>query len=426
MAKQAPVWKRTSRRSQAVQESRCCWGMPNSVAGASPLHGREGGFRGRDLAALVGATLVLNAAIAPVGAVEFQAGGEMRARNLLGTTNTQTADFEVFVRDHHWLIRVHQTRAAAGETNAMLLNYCSFGDGDTIYTAAYAPRQALASLLAQPRTPAEWKRNPELVPINMAWIEKSRVPHADSTLALPASFYAYCSQAYLDGTSGHGLEPAYYVDGRTESFHEGATNMAANLSRSRRPPYLPERIEFLHSEKLLVGPGRWEEGPPEQKGFTNVIFQVSGWTNVGNLTLPEDFSVSYFFCCRMKGVPGVRLVAQNEFHLLRAASQCGLADLKPALEGHAEIHDWRLNRSGVSFVVGYSTNKWLDEDSLVKLPEYKSAVLLSKARMAEHYSSPDSGRRVLILGLLAVSICTPLLLWLASRRGAWARNGNSR
>ena len=143
--------------------------------------------------------------------VEFQVSGQIEQRSYTGVRGIETDAFEVFVRDDDWLIKIHQLSFPSVYTNVMLLDYVCFNKGDSIYTFARArdEKGIVAKLLADPKVPDSWKLHPERMAVDMAWIDKSRVPHADMRFSLPTVFYAYCSQKYLDEADDTLLEPPF-------------------------------------------------------------------------------------------------------------------------------------------------------------------------------------------------------------------------
>ena len=143
--------------------------------------------------------------------VEFQVSGQIEQRSYTGVRGIETDAFEVFVRDDDWLIKIHQLSFPSVYTNVMLLDYVCFNKGDSIYTFARArdEKGIVAKLLADPKVPDSWKLHPERMAVDMAWIDKSRVPHADMRFSLPTVFYAYCSQKYLDEADDTLFEPPF-------------------------------------------------------------------------------------------------------------------------------------------------------------------------------------------------------------------------
>lgn len=204
------------------------------------LISREGGFR---FSLILGSTwlalLAISGGATVFGGVEFHVSGEVETQTLGVGLGVQREEFEVFVRDDNWLIKIHQKAQAPTYSNAMLLDYYAFNVGNNIYTIAHAQDESgvLSRLLANPETPESWKQHPEEIPISMAWIERASVPHADARFSLPMIFYAFCSQHYLDSLKENRLEPPYFVDGRLYSYDEGATNVAAHIQRSQTAPF---------------------------------------------------------------------------------------------------------------------------------------------------------------------------------------------
>jgi hypothetical protein len=266
--------------------------------------------------------------------VEFYVAGESQSHILVGTTRIETHEFEAHIRDADWLMRSRQVRFSPGLTNAMLLDYYAFNNGPYVNTVAYASKSDLERLLQHPKTPEIWKTHPDHVPISLAWIDKARLPHADGTLTLAALFYAFCSHTYLNSSPGERLEPPYPVDGRLYSYDEGATNVSARLERHPHPPALPKQIVFLQDDKTLVGAYEWGRTPAPLVGFTNAVFDVVLFTNVGALAIPSKFIFSTFTAVKTQNgyhsVPSVRI----EFAVKVVFARVEKVSLKPSLDAY--------------------------------------------------------------------------------------------
>lgn len=352
--------------------------------------------------------------------VEFQISGELITRDPVGI---QAEEFEVFVRDENWLIIVYQKSFPPIYTNVMLLDYYSFNNQDCVYTIAYAQdaKQIIDRILADPRTPADWKLHPENLPINMAWIDRAFIPHADSRFSLPFLFYAFCSSKYLDLAKTNRFEPPFPVDGRLYSYDEGVTNVTVKIERNREEPFLPEYIAFLHNDKWMIEPGRLIPVTPEWMGATNAEFKVVTFTNLGGLTLPSNPQMTVFDLD--SGASGDRLIVKPQTQIrcqvksVRLNCEKTLGELKPAVRAFATFKDKRFASGIMPLVIDYSTNAWLAKDVVVSLPEFKDAKNrqgLELHRLMQAHAKEDIsvGRKTLVLMILIVaSLLIFFLLW---------------
>jgi len=365
-----------------------------------------------------------------VKGVEFSVSGRIEQQNKLGVQGAETSDFEVFLRGNDWLIKIRQLSFAPEYTNVMLLDYVCYNQGDCIYTYARAREydKILSRLLTDPKSPAGWKSHPGNVPIDMAWIEKGSVPRADNRFALPLIFYAYCSRSYIGAFNNHSLEPPFFVDGRPNSFEKGQTNVPAFVSLSKSLPFLPEQISFMHGNKMLLESGATIHLPKEWESFTNAVYKVDSFTNIGSIKLPERFALTVFQAQQnAEGKPLiVRTSASVTVHASFFSDTCDVEpkDMKPEMLAFAKVTDKRVVFEGLFLSVRYNTNKWLSEETVANLKECKAAVFEMQAEIADRKSVNPHSRNLVII-ILGLSSMLLIGIWLAVRSNNTRAKGNN-
>ena len=371
------------------------------------------------VSSLFAAILLLLAVIQSLSGIEFQASGEIETESFTGVKGIQTETFEVYVRDDNWLIKIHQLSFPNIYTNVMLLDYSSFNHGDCVYTFA-SPRNSkkiIDRLLASTNAPEVWRQNPEKLAINMAWIDKASMPHADMRLSLLVVFYAFCSQAYLDSVTNNRLEPPYFVDGRLYPYDDGATNVLAKYSRFETAPFLPRAISFMHGDKWLVDSGVWYRLSEQWVGFTNAEFSTTTYTNIGGLRLPSIFELTVYEAGQGKKEEALSITPETRIHgyVKTAKDKCDLGNdlLKPSPVGYATMADKRIFSDGLPLIVRYDANKWLNREEVVQLKEFRYAQR-EHAAMLERLGTRQTGAsgRIVLAAILVLSPVFLLILYL--------------
>jgi hypothetical protein len=350
-------------------------------------------------------------------AEEFHVAGRLEVSRPRDVSGIEVDTFDVFFRSNTWNIQIHQVSYPEAPKDAVLFDYVSYNSDSDVFTAAYPTAGSLQRIISNPKAPSAWKEHPDRQAFNLAWIDRSIVPYADLTPGLSALFYAFCSGDYLARAGNGYLEPPYFVDGQINSYCEGATNVPAKYSTNGFKPYLPVRIDFLHSDKLLLSNGVWVDAPKELIGYTNAIFNAYGFKNVNGVSIPSTFNLTVISPTFTNRNIGFSTTLQLRGYVLDATATCELTNLRPPLAGPAVFADKRFTSDGSRLVVQYVSSNWLPERDVRQSKDFEAAKLqhyvASRNALVQAAQTGDRRPRLLSLVVLVVAVLSaiPMLLW---------------
>ncbi|GIX50055.1 MAG: hypothetical protein KatS3mg132_249 [Limisphaera sp.] len=111
----------------------------------------------------------------------------------------------------------------------------------------------------------------------------------------------------------------------------------------------------------LPGLGRYP--PPYDTGFTNVIYEVSEWQEVGSLALPAKSRLRVLAPpgASRSGTDDLATVAVGEVHVTATHGWEGTVALPPAIKGVAIVYDYRISSEAQpGWFVYTTTNRILE------------------------------------------------------------------
>ena len=137
---------------------------------------------------------------------------------------------------------------------------------------------------------------------------------------------------------------------------------------------LPARIIYFDDGTNRMQGKPVPHPPPFDKGYTNAVYKVTEYTNIGRLKLPLRFEFDQFF------PRGVHIVSSNDIsvglHLegkvLTAAARCDVQSFTPALPSSGiHVADGRfLVPEVASTYFRYRTNRWLSKSEVTAVPGF--------------------------------------------------------
>lgn len=252
------------------------------------------------------------------------------------------------------------------------------------------------------------------------------VPRFEPDGALMTIWFAYLSHTYLDRNLDSKIPPpevVYINDYNTAT----AIPQHCQLSRFSSPPRLPQKAVFWEDGLIRARPSnlrgqkdykpqRWPK--PYDRGFTNVIYVVETWTNMGDIQLPIK---SYLFCYIPKlfnntspplNGNDLQVYKKVSLQTLFAQPSSSREQLLPDLPGFTFVRDERFTNAGLASIDYAISNNWFSELEVKQLPEYHEALASRRftlpVRPAVH--------RVFIAVLFLLLVGFPLLVWLFWRR----------
>jgi hypothetical protein len=364
--------------------------------------------KARMLKACFGATLVF-LVLPSMPAAEFSVQGTVVIegfREVEGSNSPTRVDvgFSVAVSNCHWFIRTE--RPIPGGLSATELGT----DGGPIYSSSwFSPGNGTGEKFVD------------------ATVRPGGRPYVAQDPVISLVWFAYASECYFGGiTSTNRLEPLrvrYFAGGRS-LYNLTNFTVPAVWSLATTTPSVPDHAVFF--EDGLVRQWKderdsWWRPPierrisaPYENGYTGLVYTVEKYLSRGKAIVPERFQLQTF---------GPKPDARSSNDLNLIVRQTGLvADFSdrvtiksflPRIPNDARILEERFVRStppvfGFSYEAG---GKWLDDDSVKKLPEYaqqlreQSRVIVAlKYRPQTSEAIPKRARIILLAFVFAITL----------------------
>jgi hypothetical protein len=126
-------------------------------------------------------------------------------------------------------------------------------------------------------------------------IEFNDVPHEKSFAAIPI-WLALASSCYA--RSNQSFEPIFYTGNEASRF-DSSERLKVDIKLHEASPMLPERMDFwnpgfVYQRDVNKRVQRHALKAPFDKGFIERQFRVNRFTNFGELTLPQEFTLESF------------------------------------------------------------------------------------------------------------------------------------
>jgi hypothetical protein len=274
-------------------------------------------------------------------AYEYEADGMLEGETHFALGNVmkeEPVSFKVYVRDCQWLIHITQQNAHT--------KYLEIGfDGRTMYYSAMLDEKVVANITPKPDL---WTGGLSL----------DVVPFHGSQPNIPVIWLALASSCYLDDAKDH-LIPPYSTD-------LVRARLPAFVFRMSDLPKLPQAIIFLDDGfDRKFGVPR-QRPPPYDKGFTNAIYTVNSFTNVGSYSLPREFNLKVF----LPVSSNIKLFAEYNGIVDNVRPECSLTNFIPEIGGIGFVNDQRFlsvdDTHRMPFL--YRTNRWLSMNEVEALP----------------------------------------------------------
>ncbi len=310
-------------------------------------------------------------------------------------------DFTVRVRGELWKI---ETRFRE-EYMMGIDRTVSFTDATNVYTIKhYAKNQILGDandLIASgmgplPPDPKELRevREDREEPINVAGaVIQSGVAPTENYYMIAPLWLCYASSSYLSSPERNGrAKPVWVVSDRSIGYREIEYPMLASMEKAQ--PMLPDSVAYFSDgigrlgKKGSLDLHEFRLRSPYENGYTNAVYNVGGWTNVGPYKLP--LSAELIQLCELKTA-----VSSNDLRRCHSWKIEGLSfktelergddELRGVLPAKTFVKD-RRNGIGIDHRVGvlYLTdadNKWrLDVTELQKSEEFARAKEIEGSR----------------------------------------------
>jgi hypothetical protein len=140
-----------------------------------------------------------------------------------------------------------------------------------------------------------------------------------------------------------------------------------------QPPWFPIQVSFLDDGIFHVPPPlkSVKRPPPLDAGFTNAVFRVNSFTNVGNLQVPQAAVLETYSPSPSKAEGGT-LYMKGRYVMKVKTVKLGLLPtaFRPVLPGVTRIDDWRFH--GWPNGISYQSTNWLPESVITNASQFKN------------------------------------------------------
>lgn len=281
-------------------------------------------------------------------APEFQVSGELQMERFFNGKLTQrypSTEFKAFVRGCKWYIYMKPAVAADWDNGHVEIAYDGestrgFGAGGRLTPAAGIDDGDIVSPGAEPRLPILWT--------------------------------AFAAGCYLRKAAGSGkLIPP---DIRSQ-FRKP---IPAEVEWLDEAASIPARILYFDDGTNRMEYKEVAHPPPFDKGYTNGIYTVAEYTNIGSLKLPLRFEFDQFFPAPSQAVSSndIMLGLHLEGRVLTVAARCDqisfVPELPPTPIRTTDGRFMTLDVGASRFT--YTTNHWLSKAEAMELPKFKDYV----------------------------------------------------
>ena len=141
------------------------------------------------------------------------------------------------------------------------------------------------------------------------------------------------------------------------------------------PPRLPQTITFFDDGFDRSEGVPKKRHPPYDKGFTNAIYTVNTFTNIGGYSLPLTFNLKVFVPAYLGS--GITLSKEYNGTINNISAECSLTNFIPEVMSEGDISDTRFVSADAirqeQFL--YKTNRWLSTNEVETLPGFSNYVV---------------------------------------------------
>ncbi len=235
--------------------------------------------------------------------------------------------------------------------------------------------------------------------VGIACVRQSKVPAFPFAHWASPIWLSFCSGCYFDGLGNSRAEPPAVI----HAFSRGDRNPNSYLLQSvsvvsfTNELHVPSSVVYLPDEKSLLN---------------RSVFTMISATNVNGKFFPNATSFETFFPDlenpNKMQVVSYRVEATN---IMSINTPPDNDNFRPKLPGIVSVAEERFNRAGTSepgnlgFHFTYKTTKWLSDEEVKNLPEFK------RQRISSHAPPPAKSKAVVAFFFVLMTIIIPLLAW---------------
>lgn len=315
---------------------------------------------------------------------------------------SQTINFEVFVKDCRWLMRL-----GTHDENVYDNRVVSFDGEDSYLLLNYETRQRLNATRGQP-----------VLNVGDGAVRKGGIPLFNFADEAGALWLAFASECYFatHGSAEQQPVPFCYLGIRLRSLttSDQPEIERAILKLSQKRPFTPSYIAYYVPD--VASYIKWSPSAlPSGVAFTNVLYEALSFSEFSDLQLPTEAKLS-IFRPDPREFPKIKSQLWQEI-LIRttnAIPSISIGSFRPNLPGKTIVSDERFNSEGSFNLEYFTTNDWLTAETVTNSRGYKQARLAAMANPARSGRPAESSRAVRIL-ILATIVAFPIVIWGVSR-----------
>lgn len=302
--------------------------------------------------------------------------------------DSQTNEFEVFVKDREWLIKM-----TPKETNIAVLRYDVGSDGYDTYRVDMLNSALYKALAAKSLATRKSTNSVDISRIQLAWVGPGVMPFFDNALAPPV-WLAYASTSYFQDTTNTSLNPLWQL--QRPALLYMIPKVPAEWELFKGQPYLPLRVTYYSDGKVYsertnaweVGFDARDEPKPFDGGYSHTVYAVTATTNLGKLQLPLEFKITDYVPKYGNTNKEVRVWLTYEGKMLHAQPKCTITSFVPELPVPTDVYDYRTLEltPRVEHLYYRATNdSWLQLTNALMTRKYQTRVhaLASMAKNAQ-------------------------------------------
>jgi RNA polymerase sigma factor (sigma-70 family) len=271
-----------------------------------------------------------------------------------GVAKWDPMNFKIYVRDGKWLM--HFSHPWSGS------KYLEIGfDGKTMYRSGMLDENAI------PKT--------DLSALPGLWggsISFDSVPSGgpERLSYIPLTWLALASSHDLDEAKDH-LFPPYSTD-------IVRARLPVSVIRMNGLPRLPQTIIFFDDGFDRSEGVPKKRNPPYDEGFTNAIYTVNTFTNIGGYSLPLTFNLKVFYPAYSGS--GIKLGGEYNGTISNISAECSLTNFIPEVMGGGRITDTRFVSADAirQEQFQYETNHWLSTNEVEMLLGFSNYMVVDR------------------------------------------------
>jgi hypothetical protein len=335
-------------------------------------------------------------------AIGFEVSGDFQ--NNLYSTNQEihvTGAFNIRVEGCSWRIRTRRD-----DESVDFFEVGSVGGNEIYLLASHTNATLMAAKHIREKTVDELDQA-------FGQITLGEVPHFKSAEQVGMIWLAYASSCYFKSRTNHQIEPVFWFGGQY-FFNRGLT-LPGDWTIDSVPPYLPIHVVYFNDGFLR---GLDKASLPKviplegvySKGYTNAVFEASGYKTVGAYRIPDAFSLK-IYRPKSQGTSAseLNLYRTFSFRATNANLLVGSNEFTPTILGRTSVRDFRFARvDGVTEYAYEIVNRWPT-----------TADVLNDRRIQPSFSVVGSLKsdeqnngviRIVIIGIIALGFIPFILL----------------